>query len=766
VIVNGINEFDGVLAELEGLRATVAESTSRLGEALTGLAREETRAEGGRPIMARLLGPQLTRLVQADPRSVLVLNPGSTSTKVALFRGLDKLKESEVHLSPDAPDGVDARAEGIAAWLQESGVDPEDLDGIACRGGFLAPVPTGTYRVVPEMLADLEHARIAHASNLAIPIGVRLAGARGLAQGPVLTTSDPVVSDEMELVERVTGYVKVKRDGSGAHYLNHKAVWRYLASLLGRAPDQVDAVTAHLGGGVSIAAHRHGQVTALVDAFSGIASANRAGMLDLPRTLALLDADQITLRDLKAVVFKQGGLLSLAGTNDFRALTSFRDQGASADQRRKIDVILDFYARQVAQSVLRLASDGRPVQAVVLTGGLARSDALVERITACLAGRFPLVRLPGSLEHESLAAGLMRAVFCPGELKDYVAERDALKRRRDEENRLLDTVVFQRKVRFHKPGAPILTLDDAVDAACQAVQQRSVPTVAIVGADNEEAIQAARRANAEGLYRLARFALVGDSAAINEMAYEYDLVIDDDNYSIVDTDDPVAEAVNLLDRGQAQILMKGKLKTEEVLRGVFQYLKRTGRLRPGEVISHVVVMDIPRRNKLLLITDAAVNPYPDEDKKLRILENALRVAACLNIGRPKVAVISAVETVNRSIESSLEAERIAARLKDRTDCVVEGPLSLDVAMDPAIATEKKYQGLIRGTADILLMPDIDAGNVLYKTLTTQSGATCAGVILCGDMPLVLTSRGDSARSKLASIALAVKLYNDVQEARP
>jgi len=174
-------------------------------------------------------------------------------------------------------------------------------------------------------------------------------------------------------------------------------------------------------------------------------------------------------------------------------------------------------------------------------------------------------------------------------------------------------------------------------------------------------------------------------------------------------------------------------------------------------------VDIPVRNKLLLISDAAVNPYPDEEKKVKIIENALRVAKHLNIKKPKVAVISAIENVNLSIESSIEAERIAERFADRGDCIVEGPLSFDVAMDGKIALEKRYRGEIRGTADILIMPDIDAGNVLYKSLTTQSGATAAGVILCGDMPLVLTSRGDSARSKLASISLAVKLFLNFQD---
>jgi phosphate butyryltransferase len=209
--------------------------------------------------------------------------------------------------------------------------------------------------------------------------------------------------------------------------------------------------------------------------------------------------------------------------------------------------------------------------------------------------------------------------------------------------------------------------------------------------------------------------------------------------------------------------MKGGIHTDEILRGVFHYLKNSGRLQKGQLISHVFVMDIPVRSKLLLISDAAVNPYPDEKKRIKIIENALLVANNLNIRKPKVAVVSAIENVNQSIESSIEAERIADHFASRNDCIVEGPLSFDVAMNQNIAREKHYKGEIQGNADILIMPDIDAGNVLYKSLTTQSKATAAGVIVCGDMPLILTSRGDSARSKLASISLSVKMFFDLQQ---
>lgn len=732
-----------------------------MGRILSLLVKLERRDKTSRKIMRRLLAPQTAERAASEKKHLLIVNPAMTSTKVAYFEGIEKRHEAELHLSPDDPGSEESRIASVVEWLKHRGIKLSAIDGIASRSGFVRPVPSGTYRMVPAMLKDLEDPRLEHPSNMAIAIVTKLAEMSGRKGDILLTTSDPVVSDEIETVERLTGLLKIRRDGTGAHYLNHKAVWRVLAALIEKNPDEVDAVTAYLGKGFSIALHRRGEVTAVVDSFSGIPSTNRCGPLDLPRLIDALKHDIVNVKELEAASLSRGGLLSLAGTNDFRTLDGFRQKGATLTQQKKIELLYDFFGRKVASEILSLTGDGKPVDYVVLTGGIAESDDLVRRIEANIAGRYPVVRVPGTIDQESLAAGLIRGFYEPETLKDYVEERDRLKQRRDEEDRLIDTVLFERKVIFRKKGSPIVSLDDLIDDARIQVREHFTPTIAIVGADNEEAILAAKRANEEGNYRIARFRLLGDFAAINKIAYDFDLMIDNENYSIIDTESPVDDAVKLLDSNEAHILMKGFVKTEDILRGVFHYLKSAGRLKSGELISHVFVMDIPVRNKLLLISDAAVNTYPDEEKRVKIIENALKVAFNLNIRKPKIAVISAIESVNRSIESSIEAERIAQRFADRNDCIVEGPLSFDVAMNPAIAHEKKYRGQIQGTADILIMPDIDAGNVLYKSLTTQSGASCAGVILAGNLPLVLTSRGDSARSKLASISLAVKLYFDL-----
>ena len=758
------------LADLSGTAAALLDLSAGprlaglLGRVLSRLVALERAGEDRAAVVRRLLDPSCAERAAAQRPRVLVVVPATTATQVSLFEGLTRVGHAALHVSLDEADGVEPRAAAVEHWLGEQGLAIHDLEAVACRCGFVQPVPPGVYPVGPDLLADLQRPRVEHVSNLGPPLAERLARAARGPNAPLAVTRDPVVCDELRAAGRVTGYARLRRDGTAAHYLNHRAVWSLLASLLGRRADQVAGVAAHVGGGSSVVRHLDGRIPAVLDAFAGIPSGHRAGALDLGRLLPELKAGTINIKELEAAVVHEGGLLSLTGTNDLRALSAFAQHGATPQQRRKIDLVLDFLAERVSAGLLSLTGDGGPVDLIAVTGGLAHSEDLMSRVQRLLGGRYPLVSVPGGLEHESLVAGALQALYAPERLADYVGARDGLRELRQTEDSVAAVPIFARPVLYRRRGSPIRSLDELIDATCLEVKDHAPPRVGIVGANNEEAILAAKRANEAGQYRLAKFSLIGDFAAINEVAYDFDLVIDNDNYEIVDSEDPVADSVRLLHEGHLNILMKGSMKTAQILRGVFKYLKSSGRLGSGELISHVVVADIPVRNKLLLVTDAAVNPYPTVEQRIQIAENGLKVAACLNIPRPKVAVISAIESVNRSVESSIEAQQIAAHFAGREDCLVEGPLSFDVAMDPGCAEEKRYAGDIRGTADVLLMPDIDAGNVLYKTLTTQSKATVAGVILCGDMPMVLTSRGDSARSKLASISLAVKLYFDLAKA--
>lgn len=732
-----------------------------LGRALSLMLRMDAAIDAGQTIMRRLLPRAVAEKSERESPRVLVINPGAPSTKVAWFEGIHRVASGETYVEAADDDTVEARLAGVLSWLERQGLDPRTLDGIACRGGFPAPVPTGIYRVVPAMLADLQHPDFDHASNMGVFIGRKLAERIGRSENLLIITRDPAGSDEVDLLDRLTGYPKILRDGVGCHYLNHRAVWRLLAHCLERKPEELSLVSAHLGGGVSVVLHHGGRAVSVMDALSDMPGANRSGMLNLARLIPAIQDNSLSLKELQRAMTTQGGLLALTGSNTISALVTFMRHGASADQIRKIELVLDYFARTISGSMMKLTALGHRVDFMAVSGGLAHTEELTGRILQSLSPHFPVLRIPGTFENESLAAGLLTALYEPEHLSDYTAERDRYRQARAAERRLIDTTVFARKVTYKKPGAPITSLDEIIDAAWQCVERHFPPTIAIVGAANEEAILAAKRANAEGQYRLAKFLLIGDFDKINKIAYDFDLVIDNDNYTVIDAEDPIQEAINAIEQKRAHILMKGNLHTEDILRGTFRYLKANNLIQKGQVMSHVAVMDIPSRNKLLCFSDGAVNTYPDPEKRVAILENALKVAHQLNIKVPKVAVISAIESVNKSVESSIEAAAIASRFAGRDDCIVEGPLSFDVAMDPKIAEEKHYSGQIRGTADLLILPDIDAGNVLWKTLTTQSGASVAGVIMCGAMPLVLTSRGDSARSKLASLSLAVKLHFDL-----
>ncbi len=708
---------------------------------------------GGSSRIIRLLYGGGDLPAEAAEECVLCVNPGSTSTKVALFRGFELAAAEEVHLPPDYTDSVENRVEAIISWVEKQGVTKGGLTGIACRGGFLKPVPTGTYRICDEMIEDLEEPRIAHASNMAIPIGLELRERFAGGREVLLTTTDPVASDEMSTVARMTGMKKILRDGVGAHYLNQEAVHLLASSILGRPETELTTIGAHLGGGISILRHSGGEVTDLVNAFSGVPSANRSGNIPLDCLLRAIEEGEISLPELGRYLYREGGLIDLAGTNDFKTLLHFRDTGAVGGQREKIDLVVDFFAKSIAGAVMQIAAVEGAIDVVILTGGLSRSNEFTSRIRQKLYPYFPVVVIPGSIEHESLLAGHMRARFDTGALKDYVTERESLRRRRNEERELIETEVFTHPHLRKKEDAPITSLDEVVFVARSLVAKRDTPRIAVVGAENEDAVAAAKQANEEGRYPIAKFLLVGDYYEINKLAWEYDITVDGDNYTIVDSDQPVERAVQLLAAGEADILMKGGVKTEEIMRGAFKYLKSTGRLEKGSVYSHVGVFQIPTYPKLLIVTDAAVNPEPGHEMKKKVLENALQVARYLNLEKPKVAVISAVETLNPSVESSIEAGKLADEYREREDCIVEGPLSLDVAMDPHSAREKKYPGRIKGNADILLMPDIESGNVVYKTLTVSSGAYLAGVVVGPGVPIILGSRGDSARTKLASISL-------------
>jgi phosphate acetyltransferase len=225
------------------------------------------------------------------------------------------------------------------------------------------------------------------------------------------------------------------------------------------------------------------------------------------------------------------------------------------------------------------------------------------------------------------------------------------------------------------------------------------------------------------------------------------------------------KAVELVRAGRAEVLMKGSLHSDELLAAV---TKRETGLRTGRRISHVFVMDVPTHPHTLFITDAAVNISPDLVAKRDIVQNAIDLYAGLGLGTPKVAILSAVETINPSIPSTIEAAALC-KMADRgqiTGGELDGPLAFDNAISPEAARIKGIKSPVAGLAQILVVPDLEAGNMLAKNLTFLSNADAAGIVLGARVPIILTSRADNVRTRMASCAVAVLLAHSRRANQP
>ena len=255
--------------------------------------------------------------------------------------------------------------------------------------------------------------------------------------------------------------------------------------------------------------------------------------------------------------------------------------------------------------------------------------------------------------------------------------------------------------------------------------------------------------------------LVGPAAKIAAVARELRLNID--RFEIVDVPDSesaAAKAVELIHESKGELLMKGSLHTDELMRAVTA--SKTG-LRTARRISHVFIMDVPSYGETLFITDAAINIFPDLDAKRDIIQNAIDLFTQTGLGTPRVAILSAVETVTSKIPSTIEAAALC-KMAERgqiTGGILDGPLAFDNAIDPEAARIKGIKSEVAGRAQILLVPDLEAGNMLAKNLAFMAKADSAGIVLGARVPIILTSRADSVRSRMASCAVAV-LYADAR----
>jgi phosphate acetyltransferase len=255
--------------------------------------------------------------------------------------------------------------------------------------------------------------------------------------------------------------------------------------------------------------------------------------------------------------------------------------------------------------------------------------------------------------------------------------------------------------------------------------------------------------------------LVGPADRIAAVAREHRLDIS--RFEIVDaghSEAAAAKAVELVHEGKGELLMKGSLHTDELMRAV---TSSGAGLRTARRISHVFVVDVPSHPEALFITDAAINIFPDLDAKRDIIQNAIDLFTMAGLGTPRVAILSAVETVTTKIPSTIEAAALC-KMADRgqiTGGLLDGPLAFDNAIDVEAAKIKGIKSQVAGRAQILVVPDLEAGNMLAKNLIFLTKADSAGLVLGARVPIILTSRADSVRSRMASCAAAV-LYADAR----
>ena len=277
-----------------------------------------------------------------------------------------------------------------------------------------------------------------------------------------------------------------------------------------------------------------------------------------------------------------------------------------------------------------------------------------------------------------------------------------------------------------------------------------VPT-AVAHPCEATALQGAVEATEKGLIAPL---LVGPATKIAEVAESSN--IDLGNLPIIDVPHSHAagvKAVELIREGKAEILMKGSLHTDELMAAV---VSREGGLRTGRRISHVFVMDVPTYHKVLIITDGAINIAPTLEDKVDICQNAIDLAISLGLEKPKVAILAAVETVTSKMPATIDAAALC-KMAERgqiTGALLDGPLAFDNAISTQAAETKGIKSAVAGDPDILLAPDLEAGNILAKQLSFLANADSAGMVLGARVPIILTSRADSVRSRIASCAVA------------
>ncbi|MBQ4279807.1 MAG: butyrate kinase [Rikenellaceae bacterium] len=343
---------------------------------------------------------------------ILAINPGSTSTKIAVFDNdreifSTTLRHSAGELAPYArvADQFEFRHGLILDALRESGIDPQSLSAVIGRGGLVRPIPSGTYPVNDRLEHDLRHSPFGeHASNLGGLLARHIAAQIPRAQAFI---ADPVVVDELQEVARISGHPEFRRV-SIFHALNQKAIARAYAAQAGKSYEELNLVIAHLGGGISVGAHRHGEVIDVNNALDGDGpfSPERSGSLLSGQLAALCFSGKYTEDEVKHMLCGKGGIVAHLGTNDTRDALAMIERG---DDHARL--VMEAMCYQVGKWIGAMAAvlEGR-VDAILITGGIAHSEWVCDRIRRMSGWIAPVVTMPGENEMEALALNALRVL--------------------------------------------------------------------------------------------------------------------------------------------------------------------------------------------------------------------------------------------------------------------------------------------------------------------------------------------------------------------
>lgn len=298
----------------------------------------------------------------------------------------------------------------------------------------------------------------------------------------------------------------------------------------------------------------------------------------------------------------------------------------------------------------------------------------------------------------------------------------------------------------------VTTFDQILDR----IREYPIKRVAIACGEMLSVLEAASMAEKA---RVADAILVGDRAKTEAIAADAGVDVSTCEFvDVADPDEAAREAVRLVSSGRADVVMKGRIHTDDFLRAI---LMREGGLRTGHLLSHCFLLEVPHMGRLLCVTDGAMNIAPDFEQKAQIARNAIDLMRNLGVAEPKVAALAAVELVNPKMQATQDAA-ILAHMCARGQFehgVVDGPFALDNAVSEEAAKVKGIDNPVAGKADILLVPDVEAGNILVKSFVYLARGRVAGVLLGASAPVVLTSRADSGEAKFLSIAMAVYVAN-------